>query len=137
MKRLADWNIHLEDYFFEHLNTPFQWGKFDCVMFVAGAMKVVTGERVIPSELSWTSYRGAMKALRKYSDGTVKGSVAKFASDFDRIRPISIRLGDLCIVKNEQNEDVCSIFSGRGPMVATPDGVKPTLPELISMAWRY
>ena len=137
MRRVADWNIRLEDYFFKHVSTPFQWGKFDCVTFVTGAMKVVTGEEVTPKELSWSSYRGALRAMRQYSDGSLRGSVIKFASRFDPIPPHSIRSGDICLVRAAKDDEAVSIFSARGPMVATPDGVRPAKEGLISMAWRY
>ena len=43
MKRLDEWEDKLEQYLAKCEKKRFKWGRFDCVIFTAGAFKAVYG----------------------------------------------------------------------------------------------
>jgi hypothetical protein len=42
--RVENWNIKLSDYIKSVQNEPFTWGKFDCCLFAANCVEVMTGK---------------------------------------------------------------------------------------------
>jgi len=63
----------LEQYIDSRLNMPFEWGKNDCIIFCAEAIKVVTGIDYLKLEKikKWNSPLQAKKTLKRLNINTM------------------------------------------------------------------
>lgn len=72
MERLAEWEDKLEQYLTKCEKKRFKWGRFDCVIFAAGAFKAVYGTN--PLGLLEKQYDGktsGLKLISKLGDGSL------------------------------------------------------------------
>lgn len=80
LRRLHDWPERLAAYLARQLNTRFEWGTHDCVLFAAGAVQAITGAQVLP--VQWASRAAAAQALRSRGGlvAAVDGVLPRIAS---------------------------------------------------------
>ena len=72
-----DWHVRLDTFIRENLLTPFEWGKFDCCLFVADAVEAMTGtDFAAPFRGRYTTATGSARALKKYGSGDVKSTLS-------------------------------------------------------------
>lgn len=62
MARREDWPARLARYVDAHRDTPFGWGRFDCVLFAAGWVREATGADPVAG-LEWTDMRSALRVI--------------------------------------------------------------------------
>ena len=60
--KLLNWPLALHKYVASVRETPFEWGKFDCVLFAVSCVEAMTGKPIAKPELTYTDEAGA-KAL--------------------------------------------------------------------------
>ena len=72
--RLPDWQLRFEQFVMQRLSAEFAWGRNDCGLFAADAVRAITGVDLAPHLRAHTDARGALVALRGY------GGVANLAS---------------------------------------------------------
>jgi hypothetical protein len=92
----------LQEYLTLHLKTPFEWGKHDCVLFVANWVKHKTGADPLDGLPAWSNEEEAHEVIRK-----VGGIVHVLDTKFKRINPHMAKDGDIALV-----EDRIALFSG-------------------------
>ena len=58
--RKKDWSEKLVNYLLDNLDTPFEWGTFDCCLFAANAVREMTGKDfAAPFRDKYTTEKGA------------------------------------------------------------------------------
>lgn len=66
LERKSDWEEKLNDYVSTRLDADFEWGKVDCAMFVAGAVKAMTGtDPARGFHGKYKDEKGARRAIKK------------------------------------------------------------------------
>jgi len=118
-------------------NTPFEWGKFDCCLFAANAIKVATGSDIAADfRGKYNTARGAKKALKRYGNGDLISTV--IAKLGDAKPPLQAKRGDLVLVDNLQggvNDPALGICLGHLVAVTTQTGLKTVELTRVTMAW--
>jgi len=119
--RKKDWCERLVTFLTAHLNTPFEWGKFDCCLFVADALLEITDIDIAkPFRGKYTTEKGAMRALIKYGNGTVKDTFSEILGTF---KPrLNACRGDVALIDTPTGHAVGIVFNGE-VWVASPDGL--------------
>jgi hypothetical protein len=74
--------MKLHDYLAKHLQTPFEWGKHDCVLFANGWAVAATGIDYLAGYPTWSSEREARRLLV-----SMGGLEALLDKHFTRINP--------------------------------------------------
>ena len=106
MVRLPDWQSRLSDYLTASANQPFRYGSLDCGLFVADAIRAMTGADV--AELLRGRYRNRPEAFRAIKELCGKPSmeaVGVFLAD-------RYGLPDVPILRAQRGDAVC-MGSGR------------------------
>jgi len=103
------------------LDTPFQWGTFDCCLFAANAVREMTGKDfAAPFRDKYTTEKGAAKALIKYGQGDIKSTLNAI---FGPLKPrLKAGRGDLVLVETDTGDALGVVASGK-IWVATFDGL--------------
>lgn len=74
MRRFEDWPQRLESYLFVCKKRDFEWGSFDCALFVAGAVQAMTGIDFSDKYRGrYKTERGALMAMRRQGFNDVVG----------------------------------------------------------------
>lgn len=107
--RAGDWEDRLATYLDRMSEEPFKYGTNDCALFVAGAIKAMTG--VDPAEDyrgKYDTQRAAAEALKEYGEGTLLKTVRAWAEE----KSVHFaQRGDL-VMKNATTVGVCvGLFS--------------------------
>jgi hypothetical protein len=75
--RLPDWEARLHDYLESVADAPFEYGRNDCALFVAGAVNAMTGHDFgAPFRGRYKSAAGAVRALRLYGAGNLPSTLS-------------------------------------------------------------
>lgn len=117
MKKKLDWQILFYDFIEENRFKPFKWGSWDCCKFSNACIKAMTGEDLIPKELSWKNEEEALKSIKDYG-GTLSNAIKK-ASKLKGLVEVDkkhMQLGDLVVYKEET--ELAGMFDGS--LVLTP-----------------
>lgn len=78
LERFPDWQDRLTTYLDRCRDEPFYWGKHDCALFAAGAVKAITGVDVAKGVSgSYLSKLEAAEYLRKTKRKTLHGAATK------------------------------------------------------------
>lgn len=122
MKKLAGWEQRFHEFLISNRRRPFAWGEWDCCIFTNAAVKSITGENLIPSELQWKDEESAMQAIEKYGK-TLTRSVAKAAkaAGLTTVHPADVQKGDVVIIK-EMGGRVAGICDGHAVLCPSDDG---------------
>jgi hypothetical protein len=96
--RHPDWQPRLTDYLRANHARPFAWGRWDCALFVAGAVKAMTGRDPMRG---YRGYRTLREGLRKARARGVEDHVAGVAASFAEIPPAFAGPGDIAAVPGE------------------------------------
>ena len=104
MPRRPDWQSAFDEFLIANRATPFVWGKWDCCLFVADAIRIITGEDLACGlRASYSSLREARWILRaRYGSASIEGSVAKLFSvaGLPEVSPRFAHRGDPVIARN-------------------------------------
>lgn len=69
LRRYPDWHARLERFLFEQKDRKFQYGAFDCCLFVCGALEAMTGVNPAERFLGHYSTRREARALLNLAGG--------------------------------------------------------------------
>lgn len=121
MKRKKDWFERLVAFLAKHQNTSFEWGAFDCCLFVADAIVEMTDiDIATPFRGKYKTEKGAIRALMKYGDGDVKSTFTQLLGPF---KPrLNAGRGDVALVSTSTGNAVGIVFNNV-VWVASPDGL--------------
>ena len=119
--RKKDWSEKLVNYLLDNLDTPFEWGTFDCCLFAANAVREMTGKDfAAPFRDKYTTEKGAAKALIKYGQGDIKSTLNAI---FGPLKPrLKAGRGDLVLVETDTGDALGVVASGK-IWVSTFDGL--------------
>lgn len=107
--RNKNWSLLLGNYIKENRKTPFEWGVFDCCLFVSTCCDIVCG--VDPAKEYRGTYStevGAKRAIIK-NHGSIE---AAYDSFFNRVDLSHVKRGDICMYENDAGTAVAVYFSG-------------------------
>lgn len=89
MKRRNCWAAALNGYLAARWESPFEWGKNDCVLFAWGAINVVLEGPVRLPVPGWSDIKSAAERLDEY------GSAYAVMDGFESIHTRFVRTGDI------------------------------------------
>lgn len=97
MNRLPSWRSALHAYLHEVWRKPLVWGEYDCALFSAGGVEVMTGEDFsAPYRGRYKTLAGGLRLLKKHG---FDSHADLAASLFEEIHPSMAQVGDLAAVK--------------------------------------
>lgn len=119
--RHKDWSTRLSTFISENANRQFEWGRWDCCLFAADAVKAITGEDLAADFRGrYKTERGALRALKKYGKGAIKETLAsKLGTEKT---PLQATRGDIALV-DRPGGDAAGVVSGVAIIVITPEGM--------------
>lgn len=119
--RHKDWPEKLVAYLHHNLDTPFEWGTFDCCLFAADAVHAMTGiDFAAAFRGKYHTEKGAVRALIKYGNGDIKHTLNAI---FGPLKPrLNAGRGDLVLVGTDTGDALGVVASGK-IWVATLDGL--------------
>ncbi len=118
IKKLPDWEERYHNFMVENKDRDFQWGEWDCVTFADAAFQAMTGESLIPDELSWKDEETAKQSIKSYGNtllkSMIKGTKVKGLSVIDKQY---IAKGDIVVFKvdDKQVTGVCDGYAILSP----------------------
>ena len=121
---------NLEAFLLERRDMPFEWGKNDCCLFVADAVKAMYGYDYAANLRGYRTRYGA--ARRLYKAGGLSTLIDSILSPTS---PHLARRGDVVMFSAQQG-DALGICVGRRFAAAGPDGVSFFEIEHAKRAWR-
>ncbi|PZR83597.1 MAG: hypothetical protein DI537_34695 [Stutzerimonas stutzeri] len=97
IQRKASWETDLSAFLLERENAAFVWGRTDCALFAADAVRAMTGEDLAAAYRGrYSTAAGSARALRRYGAGTLEDTLSALLPD----RPIGYaRRGDLVMAQ--------------------------------------
>ncbi|OFC71822.1 DUF6950 family protein [Alteromonas confluentis] len=115
--------VALAEYISANTSTPFEWGKFDCCLAVADALRAMTGHDFAESFRGhYASKRGAAMALRRYGQGTIKDTLNHIFGPF---KPrLNTGRGDVVLVHTDIGDALGVCFGGQ-IWCAAENGLQP------------
>ena len=136
MKKNANWQVNLFKWIDNNKNRSFVWGSWDCCKATNSAIKAMTDDSLIPSELEWDSELTAKKAIKNYG-GNLLGAMEK-ACSIDGIEEVGLRslaVGDITVYEKDgaQLVGICNGFKVLG---VGDDGFDPQPNDVAIKAWR-
>lgn len=123
MKRLSDWRARLDRYLDDVDTEHFQWGVFDCGIFVAGCIKAMTDVDLAAGIAgSYSDFAGSIRVLRKrgYQD-----HVAYFAAHLREIHPSEATHGDIAVVPAVQGQYSLALVNNQSLICLSESGRRP------------
>lgn len=134
MKKNSDWINLFFNFLKENKDKSFEWGKWDCCKFSNACIESMTGESLIPKDLTWKNEKTAMEAIAKY--GTLNKALTTICKDagLKTIKPLMITTGDLVLYKEES--ELVGMSDGFNIVGPTDDGLGFKSHDLIVKAWR-
>lgn len=133
MKRRSDWEQRLVALVEQREARPFEYGRHDCCLWAAAAVRAQTGVDVARGLRGYRSARGAARTLISAGFDGIEDAAAALLGP--RIAPLLARRGD--IVSDGEALGVmwagCALFVGEGPGVA---GLVRVPLRQLKAAWR-
>lgn len=96
MIRRNDWEQALSDYLAGHREAVFAWGRMDCALFAAGAVKAMTGTDPLAGAGRWKSQAGAARAIRRAGFASLEQGVSSLLQP---VEPVFAMRGDLVMAE--------------------------------------
>ena len=93
--KLLHWEKRLNAVVAKHQALPSEYGVSDCYLIPDDGVEAVTGERMYPKALGYTTEAGAAKKLRQHGFETVRDA---FAAKFEEIPPVMAQRGDIGVI---------------------------------------
>lgn len=121
--RLENYNTLFSNFVDEVRLRPFDWGEWDCCIWAADAVEVITGEdKLAIFRGTYNDELSAMKALRRIGEGTLLKTLVKHLGG--PIHPAKAILGDVVYYKR-----IVGICLGEYSLFVGPKGLQriPTL----------
>ncbi|QPG06566.1 hypothetical protein IT774_05175 [Salinimonas marina] len=131
--RKINWATALTRLILDNMDRPFEWGKFDCCLFAADAVQLITGQDyAAPFRGTYTTQLGAARSLKRYGAGTIQATLNAQLGPPHEVGYLSD--GDLCLVETDQG-DTAAIFQSNAIWTPGPTGLLPihTPPKAV---WR-
>lgn len=119
--RLPDWRRRLAGYLAEVGRAPFRPGAHDCALFVAGAVRAMTGVDLAAQYRGrYTTLRGGYRVLRKEG---VADHIALAAAIFEEVPTAFAQVGDVAVMPSEIDGGALGVVQGEMVYVLQPAGM--------------
>lgn len=130
--RLNNWENALAIFLRAHRDLPFVWGKNDCCLFAAGAVREITGvDFAAPFRGKYSTALGSIRALKRYGNSDLLSTLIAILGE-----PIPILLakrGDIALVEIEGQ---LSAGVHYGSVWCVGDtGLVTVLPDFVVASW--
>ncbi len=120
MTRHTDWQARLIAFIDQCKRTPFSYGKNDCALFAAGAVKAMTGADPAKGfRGKYSTFSGGLKLLSKHGH---KDHIAMTASMLTEIPVAQAQAGDIAVVPGEDG-DALGVVQGEWIYILTVQGL--------------
>ena len=131
----ADWSIEFDTFITKNRFVPFAWGSWDCCKFSNAVIKAMTGEDLIPKELSWENEEEAMRSIKEYGK-TLSKSIEKACKTkgVQKVDKAFMQKGDLVVYKEES--ELVGISDGFKVLTPSDDMVVAKQNVDIISVWR-
>lgn len=135
--RVDNWPSLLSEFIERSLHAPFEWGKRDCCLFAADAVRAMTGEDYAAEFRGrYRTARGARQVLAAF--GGVAGIMGRCG--LEEINPLMAQRGDVVLVNTDAG-DALGVIGMDGRVVCQgPDGLTFVKPDGLGFgaarAWR-
>lgn len=116
MERRIDWQRRLNDYLVKVSGRPFRYGRWDCCIYISGAVKAMTDvDPMAEFRGRYTSRETALAALRELGSGTLYNTMrTKFGNP---VPAVMAKRGDIAY-----HEGNLGIINGRCALLLTDGG---------------
>jgi len=114
--RIQSWPQALDEYIESCRSTHFQYGRFDCAIFTAGAIRVITGTDLMEGFPFYDSKTSAYRLIKKH--GSTEKMISALLPNSRQIAPALAGRGDVVTL----NLDLES--GEHGPSIGICVGVK-------------
>lgn len=143
LTRIPNWATQsLNTFLLQRASVPFEWGKNDCCMFAADAVKAMTGVDIaIDFRGKYTDQASAMQAIKTIANGTTVADAAAYcavkAGLTELEHPLMAQRGDLVIVQDTMGLIAGIVhLNGRHVVVVGEEGLKRQPITNVKRAWR-
>ncbi len=135
MKKKDDWQLLFDEFIETNRVKGLKCGSCDVCKLSKAGIKAITGEDLIPKELSWKNEKEAMKSIKKYG-GTLAKSIAKACKikGVVEIDKAYMQKGDLVVYKEES--ELVGITDGCKVITPTDGGLAIKQNVEILSVWR-
>lgn len=134
VKRLEDWPKRLSSFLDERRDMPFEWGKNDCLTFLAKGAESMTGNDYYSKYAGYNSEDGANEKLKEHG-GIVKIIESYFGAGIRN--PLKAHRGDIALIKAPEITAGIVDDSGRYVAVVTKEGLRRFPLEKAWRIWRF
>ncbi|RDE08437.1 DUF6950 family protein [Pelagibacterium lacus] len=121
--RRQDWRKRIGEYVAELRAEPYAFGRHDCWLFVAGAIKAMTGiDHAEPHRGRYTTARGALGVMKRAG----ATNMADFAGLYldEPLHPVEAQIGDVMAIPTDDTFGFSlGILNGEQVLVVTPAGI--------------
>lgn len=128
LTRKANWQSILQNYLLIHQDTSFQYGSFDCCLFVCDCVHAMTDvDPAAGFRGNYKSRKEACEAIRRRTGRlTVKAVVDTITAELEmpEIPVLHAQRGDVCLIKRGRDYSLGIIsLSGREILAAAASGI--------------
>ena len=128
MQRRSDWQRVLDEFLREHQNRPFEYGKWDCCLFVCDAIIAMTGVDLADSYRGAYSTRaGALQAIGEQLGTASIQAVAAHAAAAHHMPEVPVHQahrGDMVLIARGREYSLGLVaLNGRDVIVASKRGL--------------
>lgn len=129
--RVRDWEQRLSAFVAERMQMPFEWGRNDCCLFAADAVKAMTGTDHAAGLRVHTS---ALEAVRLVEQ---RGGLRQIATDAlgESVSPLMATVGDVVVLVNEGRE-LLAVCNGGTAIAPGEQGMVALGMDAALAAWR-
>jgi len=141
MTRYPDWPARLERFLLEHNDRPFQYGTWDCGLFVAGAIRAMTGTDPAAGVRGLYASRTEVMDLIRSHTGAARLSamVERIATrmGMPEIPVSSACRGDVLLLRRSRGNSLALMaLDGHSALVLGWKGIRKIAEPAIARAWR-
>lgn len=119
--RLPDWRVRLTDYLAEVARHPLRPGRHDCALFVAGAVRAMTGSD--PARGWRGKYRSLAAGQRALEARGYADHVALVAAWCPPVAPAFAAVGDIAVMKSDVDAAALGLVQGASVYVLSRTGL--------------
>ena len=141
MTRYPDWPARLERFLLEHDDRPFRYGTWDCGLFVAGAIRAMTGTDPAADVRGLYASRFELLDLIRSFTGAARlsGMVETIATrvGMPEIPASSACRGDVLLLRRSRGHSLALMaLDGHSALVLGWRGIRRISEPAIARAWR-
>lgn len=111
MDRWSDWNARLTDYLLAAGRQQIEPGRFDCMLFAAGAVRVMTGTDLAADYRGrYSTLKGGLRVLKRLGYADHVALIDALLGD--RVGWMALRSGDVAAVPGDDGTPAIGVVTG-------------------------